>query len=215
MIALVCTYNGRRDCLAETLPSLEMLSGPITHRILVNDTPEPLHSDGWWVVDHGGNRGLAAAVQSGWNQALAHDDVRFVCHWEDDMVLEREVNLIDLSAALNARPYLAQITLQRHGVNAVEAEGQLRAIIAQSMEWRVEEPWPLTVHDHLFSLNPCLIPREVVEMGWPSGPIGVGNEDGMTAKCKEAGLLFATWGTVDDLPYVRHIGHERAASWSL
>ena len=213
MIALVMTWNGRPDTLAQSIPSLDLLSGPITHRILVNDSGQELNVDGWWVIDHHGNRGLAAAVQSGWNQALAHDDVRFVCHWEDDMVLERPLDLAQVSTAF--QPGVAQIAFQRHPVNAVEAQGQLVArVVASNYSW-YDPARNVTYHDDLFSLNPCLIPLHVVQMGWPSGPLGVGNEDGFTAKCKAAGLFFATWGSVVDVPLIRHIGHERAAAWSL
>ena len=215
MIALVMTWNGR-DCLNQTLASLDAhLTGPITHKILVDDTPDLCYVDGWATVEHMGNRGLAAAVQSGWSQALAHDDVQYVCHWEDDMVLDAALDLTDLIRVLERHPTLAQIVVQRNPVNAVEANGQLRAILANALWSHVDPVEGYTAHDALFSLNPCLIPRRVVEMGWPSGPIGIGNEDGMTTKCREAGYEFGVWGTPDGPVLVTHVGHERAPGWKL
>lgn len=226
MIALVVTYNGREACLRDTLLSLDRdLTGPITRRVVVDDTGEGfapvtewLAQDFYEYIKHQENQGMAASVQRGWAAALADPTVRFVCHWEDDMRLDRPLDLAPLARILETRYDLAQITLQRHPVNHLEADGQLQAIVDQSRESEVINNlfWgTYTTHDHLFSLNPCLIPRAVCEMGWPSGPIGVGNEDGFTAKCHAAGLKFATWGTVDDEPYITHTGNERAAAWQL
>lgn len=210
------TYNGREACLNETLDSLDRnLSGPITRRVLVDDSGGrcPARPAGFVTVAHRDNEGMAATVQDAWTAALADSEVRFVLHWEDDMRLDRALDVGLILPILDAWPNLAQMVFQRHGVNAVEAQGQLRAICAQAT--KVQRERFFTIHDHLFSLNPCLIPRHVCERGWPSGPIGTGNEDGMTAKCKAAGLEFAHWGTVDDEPYVTHIGHERGAAWQL
>jgi hypothetical protein len=78
------------------------------------------------------------------------------------------------------------------------------------------DPYGLWVEQSdIFSLNPCLIPRWVRELGWPSGPIGVGNESGMTARCAKAGLRFAFWGEKNTSPHVTHIGASRSSGWAL
>lgn len=231
------TYNGRRDCLDETLESLALnLSGPITRRVLVDDSGEADYPppEGFILVAHGENLGMARTVQDAWSAALADPDIRYVLHWEDDMRLDRPLDLWLMTRVFDVcegELPLAQLCFQRHAVNGEEAGhgGQLGARIAKSTAPQNasvttehhcgakdhDTPLQFTVLDDLFSLNPCLIPRRVCEMGWPQGPIGVGNEDGFTAKCREAGLLFAMWGTVDDEPYCTHLGHERAKAWKL
>ena len=220
-VALVMTWNGR-DCVHEVAASLvEHLTGPIGFVVFVNDSDQPFpevdlpYAPSAASIAHGQNKGLAAAVNSGWAKALSEPDVTYVLHWEDDMRLDAPLDLTDLVRVLERHPTLAQIVVQRHPVNHVEAEGQLKAIIANAGYSHIDPVEGYTAHDALFSLNPCLIPRRVVEMGWPSGPIGVGNEDGMTAKCREAGYEFGVWGTLDGPVLVTHVGHERAPGWRL
>lgn len=213
------TYNGRRDCLEETLASLgaHECSGLVTRGVLVDDSGEGelFPPPGFILITHGANLGMARTVQDAWNAALV-PGIEFVLHWEDDMRLDRPLPLAAAVYTLRQHPRLAQMCFQRHPVNGEEHAhgGQLAARLAKT-DGRRDLFATHTVHGDVFSLNPCLIPRRVCELGWPEGPIGVGNEDGFTAKCKDAGLEFATWGTVESEPYVTHIGHERASAWKL
>lgn len=214
MIAIVTTWNGR-ECLDEMQHSLGLLTGPIAHQFLVADCAErdvAFHPE-WLVIGHDQNLGMARSVQDGWAAALAIPRVQYVLHWEDDMRLDRPLDLAHPVQILQENPDLAQLCFARHPVNGEEANGQLNARIAKSEH--VEYHHDFTVHEDVFSLNPCLIPRRVCELGWPSGPLGVGNEAGFTEKIRAAGLKLATHGTPDDEPYVTHIGHERANAWQL
>lgn len=226
MIALAMTYNGRKACLEETLGSLREHLGAalnpdrhgsrlISRCVLVDDSGDgtlPPY-DGFIIVTHGQNLGMARTVQDAWTAALT-PGIQYVLHWEDDMRAERDVPLAAALHVLRRHRNLAQVCFQRHPVSGEEHAhgGQLAARIVNG-EGRYAHG--VTITDDLFSLNPCLIPRRVCELGWPEGPIGVGNEDGFTAKCKAAGLEFATYGTVHDAPYVTHIGGERAPAWQL
>jgi hypothetical protein len=69
---------------------------------------------------------------------------------------------------------------------------------------------PYCVHTRCFSLNPCLIPRAVLELGWPDG-----NEAEMTTLLVSKGYRFAVWGSRQDGPRVEHTGQNRAAGWRL
>ena len=97
------------------------------------------------------------------------------------------------------------------------AGGQIETNPAAYTQCRdVHNSW--VEHQTLFSLNPSLIPTEITELGWPSGPLygeDSGNESGMTRKCLHKDLSFAYYGRREDPPYVRHVGHLRGAGWRL
>jgi hypothetical protein len=171
------------------------------------------------ITHHPANRGMAAAVQTGWKMALGvNSDYCF--HLEEDFVITQDVNMNDLMNTLYFDPELASITLKRPPWAGIEVSlgDQLAAIQHEASWFDVRQAWDqnsVTRHNHLFSLNPSLIKREVIEMGWPSGPLGVGNEAGMTRKLLGAGYVFGVWGTVKDAPMCEHIGYTRGKDWQL
>jgi hypothetical protein len=63
-------------------------------------------------------------------------------------------------------------------------------------------------HQRIFSLNPCLIPRWVLNRGWPEG-----NEAQFTTEAVVAGLSFGFYGNRADPPRVIHLGEERSMGW--
>jgi len=65
-------------------------------------------------------------------------------------------------------------------------------------------------HQRFFSLNPCLIPRHILEVGWPDG-----NEAEMTSTLVEMGYRFAFYGDRADPPRVEHIAAVRGTGWRL
>jgi hypothetical protein len=65
-------------------------------------------------------------------------------------------------------------------------------------------------HKRIFSLNPCVIPRRVLDLGWPDG-----NEAEMTTNLVASGYRFAFYGKRDDPPRVIHVGAERGIGWRL
>ncbi len=157
-----------------------------------------------WSIVHGGRRGMAGAVQAGFDAVLA-TDAEYVLWVEEDMMLTRYLPIPEALAALEAHPNLAQMCFKREAIDPSEGDDQLAAILARAAFSRTHEAF--TTHDVIFSMNPCLIPRRVLEVGWPAGPIGVGNEDGMTRKLLDEGFVFGSWGHVGDEPWARHIGY--------
>lgn len=173
---------------------------------------------GHWIIDDSaGHLGMAGAVQSAWDLALAAD-IDYLFHIEEDFVFTTPVDLQHLAAILDEQAGLAQMCLVRQAWSPEErAAGGLIAANAPAYELRYS-PTLRTMwmeHDRLFSLNPCLIPRRVLELGWPSGELGVGNEAGFTERCRAAGYRFAYYGSPVDLPRVEHIGAERGANYHL
>lgn len=167
--------------------------------------------------------GMAGAVQAAWEWALADADLDYLFHVEEDFRFVRDIDLDRLAAHLERSPYLAQMCLlrqpwspeeRRHGslYAAVEAEapGTFRQMGSEG------DPYTQWVfHKRLFSLNPCLIPRQVLALGWPSGPLGVGNEAGFTRRCLDVGYSFGYAGRLTDDPWVEHVGDTRAEGWRL
>lgn len=160
------------------------------------------------VVDDREHRlGMAGAVREGWGRALAAG-CDFVLHWEEDFLAAGPVDLDDLVAVLDRAPYLAQVVLKRQPWSPEEhAAG---GIIECNPDDYTQDDGGWVEHERIFSLNPCLIPRNVLELGWPDG-----NEAEFTRMCLDAGYSFAFYGDRLDPPRVLHVGAERSAGWRL
>jgi hypothetical protein len=165
-------------------------------------------------LDH--RLGMAGAVQAGFDWVLS-TDAEYVLWIEEDFLFD-ELPLAEMRYVLDRNPHLAQVVLKRQPWSDYEkaAGGQIEtnpSAYTQCKAFGRNVSW--VEHSTLFSLNPCLIPRRVVELGWPSGPIGVGNETGMTEKCVDAGYRFAYFGRIEDPPRCEHVGHVRGSGWRL
>lgn len=219
-LALVVIGDGRRVYLEQAIRGIqENVLYPVRARIMVDDSgdeeygayldttyPEFIHV-------HGGRRGMAGAVQAGFSAVLDHDP-DYVLWIEEDMRLIRPLPIEAALKVMQNRPWLAQMCFPREAIDPSEGDDQLAAIVAQAPNSGVEDDY--TWQDFIFSMNPCLIPKRVLKLDWPSGPIGVGNEAGMTAKLLALGYVFGQWGHVGDPPWARHIGFaSRSEGWAL
>lgn len=223
MITAVVVGNGRPDCLARTVKSLRDYLPRLDAYVMVDDSGDPDHHQfirdrytDFHLVLHPENRGMAAAVQAAWNTALAIGS-DYIWHNEDDMELITEIPITRACQYLSERPDLAQLMFRRQPLNPEEQrEGcVLAATCNHATDWSIDHP-DYTTQNWIFSLNPCVIPRRVLELGWPSGPLGVGNESGMTKKLLAAGCTFGAWGhPLDGQQHVEHIGAVRGAKWQL
>ena len=198
MIALLIVANSRPAYLAQVLDSLPLLHP--AHMFIQNDDE---------------HAGMAANIQLGWQRAL-EAPWDYLLHWEDDMVLLRKPPLQVIANTLYMNPQVANIILKRQPWNDLEQQlGCVHEAIRVSAATHIQH-WPTATHDgwgehdHIFSLNPCLIPRHIVERGWP-----VGNEAEATAKLLADEYTFGVWGQPYDDPYIEHIGQERGPGWRL
>lgn len=195
MIVCGVLTDGRSELLAQTLDSLAENVTGIDHLYLVDDSGR-----------YGPRKGLAGAVQTLWDHA---GPVDYLFHLEDDWTFTRPIDLTELATFLDHHPELAQVVLQRQALLSNEhAAGG----VAAHPHW-VEhcDPYGLWVEQtDIFSLNPCLIPRRVRDLGWPAG-----NEAGMTERCLAEGYRFAFWGEKNTKPHVNHNGMSRSAGWAL
>ena len=229
-LAIVVTTNGRQDLIEQTWQSASVHLLPQAgiggfgdpSIIIVDDSGDPVYA-AWLdnrlsadlIIHHLTNEGLASAVRDGWN-AAAELGADYLFHLEDDFTFDYPAPLGDMALMLRRHPELAEVVLQRQPWNNEEkAQGDIfgedpryvahfeQAGVA-TFYWRVEQ-------SHIFSLNPCLVPRVIIDLGWPDGAAG---EAEMTQRVVQKGYRMAFWGRKGQ-QMVTHIGGYRAASWRV
>lgn len=217
MICLLVITDGRRECLSETIASAaEALAGPITRRVLVDDSADPLYwawcddryGEDWEVIHHDMRRGFGGAIASGWAAVLSGPE-RLVFHLEDDFVFLRRVALGSLVEVLDRRSHVVQLALRRQPVNAAEADAG--GVIEQHPDDYAQctdgqRVW--LEHRRYFTTNPSLYRSSLCERGWPEGPDSEGRF-GLALFAADAAARSAYWGPRDGGEWVRHIGHRR------
>jgi hypothetical protein len=158
-------------------------------------------------LDH--EYGMAGNAQRGFEWA-ASTDADFVLWCEEDMIFTRPVPLKEMRSILDAHDHLAQVVLKREpwSQEEIAAGGQMECaphLYTQCSD--KHHSW--MEHQTLFSMNPCLIPRDVfADMAWWPGAGGV--ERSITDAALGIGYSFAYYGRRHDPPYVRHVGHIRS-----
>lgn len=168
------------------------------------------------VRDEEHHLGMAGAVQEGFRLALEADADYAL--WVEEDFRFIDLPLRAMAYLLDTYPHLAEVVLKRQPWSAEEkaAGGQIEtnpAAYTECHDFDRNLHW--VEHSTLFSLNPCLIPRRTLELGWPSGPLGVGNESGMTQRCQNAGMRYAYFGKKADPARCLHVGHIRGSGWRL
>lgn len=193
MIVLGILTDGRDDLLAQCLASArEHLAGQVDHVFVVHDG----------LV---GRKGLAGAVQTVWAHAVGVG-ADYLFHLEDDFVFTGPVDVAAIVRVLDANRDVAQMLLKRQPLSEPELAGG--DVLAGMRELEPHDGW--VAQQHIFSLNPCLIPRRVLEQGWPRG-----NEAEMTGLLRRDGWKFGVWGDPGSPPMVTHLGETRSAGWML
>lgn len=218
---LVCVVvdDGRGEYLARTMASLDHVHHPIYSRVLINDEASALYCASLdveypeWDIRHTGRLGMAGAVQAGFTAALEYEP-DYVLWLEGDMLLIDDLPVQAAAEALSkpSNANLAQMVFKRlpwwGSPDEMEAGDQWAAI--KRLAHFYTPCGDYAKHDFIFSLNPCLIPRRVLELGWDRD-----NEAGMTRKLLDSGFVFGHWGGLDSPALVEHIGVERSQEWSL
>lgn len=217
--ALVVIGNGRTHYLKQAVDAaLELLPTP-TSLLMVDDSGDPETCEWldaqypkWRIVHHPENRGMAAAVQTGFD-LVCDADTDFAFWLEEDMLLTRTPPLQAAMDILDANTHIAQMCFRRATVwgNPIEEQCKdvLAALCAQSDTVINHGTW--TEYDYLFSLNPCLIPQDICQIDWDAG-----NEAGMAAKLRDKGYRFGSWGVPSfSEHWVTHIGEQRGHKWQL
>lgn len=212
--ALVVVTDGRMDYLARTMESAtQNLRWPFTDRLILNDSGSRIYGrhlaeqyPDFRVISHEPRAGLAKAVQRAWENV----DADFIFHLEEDFTLDEPVNVAGMMQVLRDRPRMAQIVLKRQPWSAEEIRaGGIIELHPEDYKDVEVHGIPLAIHKRIFSLNPCLIPADVKEIGWP-----LGNEAEFTEQLIRMGYFFAFYGHKKDTPRVTHIGIDRSPGWA-
>lgn len=156
-----------------------------------------------------GMAGNAAAAWA-WATDIGADYLLYI---EEDMLFTRTVPLKEMRAILDEHEHLAQVVLKREPWSDAEkaAGGQIETAPGCYTQCS-DRHHSWVEHRTLFSMNPSLIPRDVfADLAWASGSQGV--ERAITDACFDVGYSFAYYGRREDKPYVKHIGHQRAAGY--
>lgn len=224
-VPVIVLTNGRRECISQTIPSITRHLRGWSGIHIVNDSPDP-HYAAWLDTNFPPGTGGIAQIHHRhgdhgyWHamrevfalaRATGADAVAF---WEDDFVLQTDVDLTDLAEVLTTRPYLVQIALLRQPwfpneiragglIEALEEQGQTFHEVTDGTHWWIE-------HRAVFTGNPTLLPRSTFTHQWPAGA---------WSESRFGRHLFtnpqahgAYWGRRSDPPRVQHIGHRRLGS---
>lgn len=206
-LALMVITDGRWDYLQRTLQSAaEMLDYPWSQRILVDDSGEevgfcPTKFD---FVKNTPRRGLAGAIQSGWD--ALDTEVDYVFHLEDDFIFPEPVDIDLMLEILEYEPDLAQIALLRQPWSPQEEQ-------AGGIYWiepdRFKQKHGYVEQKHLFTFNPCLYHASVAR------DYRAGLEAELTADLLKDGYKFGYLGELNNDPKTIHIGLRRSRNYQL
>lgn len=169
--------------LPRCLAALDQFGFPFAQRIILQD---PRHE-----MDQN------EVVVEAWSRV--DDNVDFVFHLEEDFVLH-ELPIAAMARTLDANPDLAHVVLKRQAWSDVEHQA---GGIIECFPDSYEDCDGFMKHRRFFSLNPSLIPKSTIDLGW------AGSEGDMTDRCVDKGLSFAFYGARHDPPRCTHIGEVR------
>ena len=168
----------------------------------------------WYQVHHDRRMGLRGVQLSAWATALLHKEVDYVLHWESDfMPLEAKVPLDEMKWLLEARPHLAQVALKRQPLARYPGEIENGGFMQLYRDRYFQRPGYVE-QQMVFTMNPCLVPRRIVEM-FVECPETGNPETYFTPYLADQGYWFAFLGTIEDKPKVFHVGEERGAGWFI
>lgn len=155
--------------------------------------------------------GMAGAVRAAWDWAR-RQNADYLLHIEEDFRFVAPFDLADGIQVLREDPRLAQVVLKRQPWSPEEhaAGGIIECHPDDYTDHTDGDGLFWVSHQRIFSLNPCIIPRHIFELGWPDG-----NEAEMTTNLVALGYRFAFFGKRTDPPRVVHVGVERGAGWRL
>lgn len=214
-VALLVMTDGRAECLQEAAASFGQLIGPITRRIIHDDSGDPHYRD-WLrstfpdfdILTTPSRSGFGGAYNHAW-QHLARLPEPFIFSTEDDFVFTRPVDLVGMMDVLNENPCLQQLALRRQPWN--DSERAAGGIVEQHPEDYREmfdqghRHW--LEHRRCFTTNPSLLRRSLCETGWPV----VAHSEGIFSHrlFEDPDARCGFWGARDSGEWVRHIGNER------
>ena len=218
MISLLVMTDGRADCLARSVASFDRLHGPISARVIHDDSGTPGYArhlaeayPDWQIVSTGRRRsGFAGAYRSAWAWLRRHCDTDWVVSTEDDFVITTDIHLPDMAEVMGAHPHLAQMALLRQPWNEQEtAAGGIVQMHPGDYLDRSDGTHHWLQHRKFFTTNPHLLRTDFIHTHeWPTGTQSEGRF-GIMLFDAEPMTVCGFWGRRDDPPRVEHIGTVR------
>jgi hypothetical protein len=211
----------KREFLETTAASLRKHATGITDLVVVDDSGDAEHHA--WLDDNGyqfvtvdpyESQGYLAAMNVVWETAQCYvaEGVPHVLLWEEDFVLHKPFDLIDLADLLTIDPKLAQVNLQRQAVYKIERRlGYMQSHQRRGYDLHsvltVDIPW--VRRRRPFTTNPGMIQGSVLSMEWPTreeaDATPGGAEPAMSLRLEHAGYHFG-WLGLPNHPHVEHVG---------
>ena len=224
-IAVLVITDGRDEYLLETVRSaMANLSGPIAEWWMYDDTGDYVYRDSlarryptFRHFDAGARQGFGGAIRAAWARLAEDSTADYVFHLEGDFTFARRVDLGELAAVLDVRPYLTQMALVRQAWSDEErAAGGLIARQPEAYQPAADVAGRQWMEHRLFwTTNPSLYHRSMCEQPWPEGAQSEGHfalnllERGLPGIPGEQ-IRFGYWGQSGDGPWVEHIGETRS-----
>lgn len=220
-VTLLVISDGRREYIKQTIPSaLAMLEGPVTKRIIYDDTGDP-HERDWlrekfptFTVAHHpyGRQGFGGAIGFMWNWLAAHDPNEWIFHAENDFTYNEPVLLDRMMGVLERHPNIVQLSLKRQPVNHEEREaGDFIALHPDDYTEVKENGDVWLEHRRFFTTNPSLYRKGLCSRGWPQESQSEGKFSGYYFR-DHPDHVAGIWGRKWDAPRVTHIGDERTGT---
>ena len=217
--ALVVITDGRRQYVTQCIESAQSnLKGDFVHLFIINDADDDAYAaflevqfPAFTIIHHDERRGLSGAVRSAWETALV-TGADYIFHLEDDFIFNRKINVDKMIRLLHCEPHLAQVLLKRQPWNDEEiAAGN---IIQAYPDEHTDHSCPSgnwVEHRRLFSFNPFIAPRHVLELALAESANTL--ERGVTDTLLKHDYSFAYYGKRDDEPRCHHIGDQRSSGY--
>ena len=217
--ALYVLTDGRRDYLAQTIASAQdKLHGDFSYLLIVNDADDDAFAahlevayPRFTIVHHDERLGMSGAVRSAWETAL-RTGADYVFGLEEDWTFNRKIKVDRMIRLLHCEPHLAQVLLKRQPWNDEEiAAGN---IIQAYPDEHTDHSCPSgnwVEHRRLFSFNPFIAPRHVLELALAESADTL--ERGVTDTLLKHDYSFAYYGKRDDEPRCHHIGDVRSQNY--
>lgn len=226
MIVLLVMTDGRRDCIAQTIPSfLDRVDRPdlLAELVIHDDSGDPGYGGwlldtfgplGFRVVSTPGRSGFGGAIRSAWTHLRAETTSPFVFHLEDDFIFQRTVPIFDMAEVLAHHPHLVQMALRRQPWNAEEqaAGGIVEMHPTDYVDAQGYGGHQWLEHRRNFTTNPTLYRRALIdEFEWPTGTESEGHFGFRVLERRDV-EPFAYWGARDSGEWCHHIGRDRVGT---
>lgn len=216
MITLLVLTDGRLPYLKATLEATNKLMGPITRRIIHDDSGDSefaevlnkRYGEHYEIYSTGRRSGFGGAIISAW-KLLQHDNNPWVFHLEDDFIIKEDVPLVEIATILDRYPHIVQMALLRQPCNEQEKEaGGFFNINPESYTEKDNGIHKWVEHRNFYTTNPSLYRKTLVDYGWPTGNSSEGKFAHKIFN-SDSNLVSGYWGGIHDAPRVTHIGDYR------